>query len=427
LKRGLENLQLDELTEVYSFKSFLKVMEKLLNTNRNNRYSVVVWNVVHFKYVNEMFGMDFGDMILYQVARLFPNDYHSQCITGRIGNDIFISCFQKGRYSLDDIKAKLCYRVQDANEIIRIIMQAGIYDIEDNSHPAINICDRALIALNSIHGKYTDRVAFYEDTVRVALATEIQLLSDFLDGIKRNEFYTVIQPVFCIADNRISSGEVLVRWNHPSKGLIMPNVFITMLEETYLITMLDYYVWEEACKLIQQMQQKSMNPIPLSVNISRINLYNEDLGVKLDELLARYRIPHNLLRLEITESAYTDNPEQFLKIIFDLKKRGYFIIMDDLGNGYSSLKLIKDFPFHTLKIDKSLIDEVEISSRAKDIVSCIINMSKSLNMNVVAEGIENECQAICLRSLGCDYSQGFFYAKPLDQNTFLNAYVQKII
>jgi len=420
LKINVDELHIDELTKLYTFKSFLKLTEQLLVHNPKVKYMITVWHIVRFKFINELFGMETGDKILYEIARIFHNDADHDNLSGRIGNDIFICCCRKESYSLEDIKAKMNYHVNDKDQSYKIIMQAGVYFIEEQKLPVINMCDSALIALNSIRGNYYDQAAIYEEKKHNALATEIEIVSDLEDGIKKHQFYIMIQPVFRITDNVVTSGEVLVRWNHPRKGIIFPEKFIPLLENSNLITLLDQYVWEEACILIKEMQDRGMVPIPLSVNISRINLNYEDLGEKLDRLIERYKIPHDQLRLELTESAYMDNPKKFLRIIRDLKQRGFLVIMDDLGTGYSSLKLIKDFPFYAIKIDKSLIDEVESSRRACNIVCSVIKMSKLLNMKVIAEGIENHKQVECLKNMGCNYIQGFFYAKPLEIDSFFN-------
>lgn len=412
-------LIVDELTQVYSFRSFLTLAGELIAKSEKDECVVVVWDIEHFKMINDMFGIEAGDQVLRDVSHLFHENFHEGGVAGRIGGDRFVCCYKITDSDMGEIPKRLDYRMQVNGRSTKIVIQAGIYRIKDKETPVIHMCDRAILALGGIKGNYLRKYAIYEEGNRNELREDLRLSHDFQRGITDRQFYLVVQPVYHTESGEIASGEVLVRWEHPSLGLVNPGRFIPLLEKNYLIVKLDYYVWEESCRLIRQMMDDGKKVIPLSVNVSRTNLYFEDLVDRLIGLVEKYEVPRDMLRLELTESAYMDDPIRFMSVINRLHEYGFRILMDDFGTGYSSLRLIKDFPFHTLKIDKSLIDEIGDSERAINVVNCIVQMSKWLGMEVVAEGVETTAQSEQLQRIGCDYIQGFLYAKPLGIEEFL--------
>lgn len=409
----------DELTQVYNFRSFLRRTRYLLDQNAKVEYVVIVWDVERFKIVNDMFDMETGDQVLKDVARLFHKDLTEYGVVGRIGNDKFACCIPRESISEKAIIKRLNYRIAQDKKEINLIIQAGIYYVEDPYLSVIKMCDRAMIALNRIKGNYHERIAIYQEASHETMREGFDYIFDMEEGVKQRQFQIVVQPIFDVKTGFIASGEVLVRWEHPKYGLLMPGKFIPVFEQNYLIAQLDYYVWEEACRLLKKMELQS-NVVPLSVNISRMDFYLEDLVERLERLVNTYQVDRSMLRLEITESAYMDNPYQFMAVIQELIEKGYLIYMDDFGTGYSSLKLIKDIPFYVIKMDKSLVDEIGNSERAARLTDSIIKMSQMLGMKVIAEGIEANEQAACLHSMGCDYFQGYLYSKPVSETVFLN-------
>ncbi|MEG2174537.1 MAG: EAL domain-containing protein, partial [Oscillospiraceae bacterium] len=207
--------------------------------------------------------------------------------------------------------------------------------------------------------------------------------------------------------------EALVRWMHPAKGILAPVDFIPVFERNGFITKLDYYVWEQTCQWLHSWIEKGYTPFPLSVNVSRVNLYNPNLVEMLLELVNRYELEPALLNLELTESAYTDNPATMKKVMTQLQSHGFIVMMDDFGSGYSSLSLLKDIMIDVLKIDMRFLSVCEVPGRGENIIASVIRMAKWIGIPVIAEGAETAEQVDFLRSVGCDYVQGYYYARPM--------------
>ncbi len=422
---GLDNdIVYDELTGVLSFKSFLSEARRILDENPDTEYLLLVWDIERFKVVNDIFGMDMGDNVLRGLADTFRREILKSGIIGRIGGDKFVCLCIKDDISISHIEDKMKYTIETDTEKYRLFVQAGVYYIDDRDIPVIKMCDRALIALNSVKGIHTDKVEVYTETKREELITGQHLVSDMEKGIAGREFFVVIQPIYDVRTGAVAAGEVLVRWNHPKYGLLMPGRFVPVFEKNFMISKLDHFVWEEACRIIRDMIDQGVRVVPLSINVSRVNLYHNDLPDILDGLTAKYNIPREYLRVEITESAYMDNREQLIFTVNRLKAAGYDVMMDDFGTGYSSLNLLKDISFDLLKIDKKLIDEIVVSDRAGNVVSSVVKMAKWLGMSVVAEGVETGNQAAFLKNIGSDYIQGYLYSRPVDVKDFLQKCTQ---
>ena len=417
---SLENgMVYDELTGVLSFKSFLSETHRILDEDLDTEYMLLVWDIERFKVVNDIFGMDMGDKVLCDLVNTFRRDIFRSGIIGRVGGDKFISLCIKNDTTPSLIKDKMRYTIETDTEKYRLFVQAGVYYIEDRRIPVIKMCDRAIIALNSIKGIHTDRVAVYNETKREELVTWQHLVSDMEKGIANKEFFVVVQPIYDVKNGSVAAGEVLVRWQHPKYGLLMPGSFVPVFEKNFMINKLDHYVWEEACRIIRTMIDNGENVVPLSINVSRANLYYDDLVATLDGLVKKYNIPEGYLRVEITETAYMDNPQRLINTVNELKSKGYIVLMDDFGTGYSSLNLLKDLSFDILKVDKKLIDEIVTSDRASNVVSSVVKMAKWLGMSVVAEGVETSTQAVFLKNIGSEYIQGYLYSKPVSEQEFL--------
>ena len=411
----------DSLTGIFNFTTFIMETRTLLDCNPDTEYIIVVIDIDRFKVINEMFSMKKGDSVLRLVAENFSRFVKKRGGTyGRIGSDRFVCCYPKSMMDREEIESQLSFVIDSDDKKYHVYMRAGIYIINEPQIDVIKMCDRALMALKSIKREHNKKISIYSENERCNLMETQQLISDMESGIANKEFKIVVQPVYRVKDNTMASGEVLVRWEHPKLGFLAPGRFIPVFEKNYVVTKLDKYVWEETCILIRRMLDSPEGAIPLSVNVSRVDLLLEDVVSVFEELVSKYDIPHKYLRIEITESAYMDNPEKLVNTISDLKQHGFTVLMDDFGAGYSSLNTLKDLSFDVLKIDKKLIDEIDNSNKAGSVVISIIRMARWLGMKVVAEGIEKSSQANLLRNIGCDYLQGFLYSKPVDVDTFLD-------
>ena len=234
-------------------------------------------------------------------------------------------------------------------------------------------------------------------------------------ALEHGEFVMYLQPKYSISTAGVVGAEALVRWIHPEKGMLPPAEFISVFEKNGFIIKLDEYIWEQACKAIRGWIDSGVQPVPISVNISRVHLTDEKFIDVLDRLIEKYDIPKNMIETEITETVENAGDSEVIK---RLKERGYMLLMDDFGSGYSSLNMLKSTPFDVIKIDRDFFSEFMLSDRGKKIISHTISMSKDIGLDMVAEGVETKEQAEFLKNCGCDVAQGFYYSKPVPINDF---------
>ena len=275
--------------------------------------------------------------------------------------------------------------------------------------------DRAAIACRSINGSYQENIAFYDEKMRLALLEEQALCDDSRRAIHDGEFCVYYQPVYGIKTKKFVSAEALVRWNHPEKGMISPGKFVLVFEKNGFIAELDLYVLEQVCIYMKRRRDSGLPQFPISVNISRMSLYDPKLYDTISELTDRYEIDPKFFRIEITESAYNDNPTQLLETVGKLRGKCYPVLMDDFGSGYSSLNTLKDIPIDILKLDMKFMQGFEKNGKVGTIVTSVARMSKWLNIPLLAEGVETKAQFEFLSSIGCAYIQGFYFARPVPE------------
>ena len=408
----------DPLTNIYNRDAFLETVRLKLDDNPNIEYAIIEFNFDKFKAINEMLGNIHGDTILKHFAASMRKDLKNVGVFGRIEADHFACLIEVSM--LDELKItyQLDHCFDDLDLDYKVIIYGGVYIIKDRRLDATQLLDRANLALKENKHNYLHRLNYYDDIIHSNLLEEQTVLSQMQDALKRHEFKIYLQAIYSIEKRCITKAEALVRWDHPQKGLLYPNKFISIFEKNGFITELDYYVWEEACKYIRSRADRGLAPINISVNISRINIYRNDLADKIFDLTKKYKIKPEMLELEITESTYAQNPELLQEAIRKLKDKGFTVLMDDFGSAYSSLNALKDMNFDILKIDMKFLEDFETSRKSSNILSSIIKMAKSLNMKIVAEGVETTEQLHFLTNLNCDLIQGYLFSKPLTIDEF---------
>lgn len=408
----------DALTGIYNRTTFGKYTEQMIRANLEEQYVIICWDIARFKVINELFGSITGDRILKAIANEFIHTLTGVGTYGRLESDHFVICGPEDILVPETIQNMMEKCLSKIPINYNVIMYFGIYRIEDLNIPIDQMCDRAKLALNTVKGNYLKRYAYYDDVLRDALLEEQEIIGEMKRAMEEGQFSVYLQPIYSVTTEQPISAEALVRWNHPVKGQIAPTFFIPIFEKNGFITKLDIFVWEEVCKYLQYRKECGKKMIPISVNVSRINLYNPSLCEEIATLIRRYDLDPSMLRLEITESAYTDNPYQLIEAIKTLRAHEFTIAMDDFGSGYSSLNMLKDIAIDILKIDMNFIDDLQNSARAANVMTSIVRMAKWLNIPVVAEGVETKEQLDFLRGIGCDRIQGFYFAKPMPLEAF---------
>ncbi|MDD2648738.1 MAG: EAL domain-containing protein, partial [Eubacteriales bacterium] len=372
-----------------------------------------------FKLINETFGVGKGDELLKYIATLI-NQASRPIYAARFNADIFyVFVPHKEKYEPETFKMWYS-RVNEFSISMDIKLHCGIYEIDDSTLPASVICDRAQLAAEKNNGMYDVPFFVYDNSLRQRLLDEQFVTSNMRTALEEHQYQVYYQPKYDLNNERIAGAEALVRWIHPIKGFLSPGAFIPLFETNGFITELDKYVWERACSDIRRWIDSGLTPIAISVNVSRADIYNPALADILLGYLAKYNVPIRYLHLEITESAYTDNPSQIITAVSHLRRLGFVVEMDDFGSGYSSLNMLAEMPVDVLKLDMRFIQSETAKHSGKGILSFVISLAKWLDLAVVAEGVETGEQIATLRSMDCNYVQGFYYAKPMQQEAFEN-------
>lgn len=388
---------------------------KVISDNPDKEIAFIQFDVERFKLINETYGVETGDELLQFIndsLALICNNEQPFC---RLTADVFmiVTVFETKETLIDFI------RMVESNlsgyHGLEYRLVFGVCVVEDRTVHTRRHGDNASLVRQLIKGNALQNIGFFESNMKAKLKAKKSIEDDMHKALSNNEFVMFLQPKHSIRTGRIIGAEALARWFHPTKGIVSPADFIPVFEENGFIIKLDSFIWEEACKRIRSWIDAGIEPVPVSVNISREYIHSFDVKGKLLELVAKYNIPVPLLELEITESLDSAGIEQIVK---DLKASGFKMLMDDFGTGYSSLNMLKSTPFDVLKIDKSFLDEFMESNRGRKIIEHTILMSQDIGLDIIAEGVETSDQARFLSECGCDSAQGFYYSKPIPADEF---------
>lgn len=411
-------IQYDRLTGLYSKQYFYQQAGEVLLRNPDQQYDIICSDIENFKLINDVFGVKAGDRLLRGIGNAYAERLKGIGICGRLNSDQF-ACLLKHRDDYtDDMFIEASILTNGLLDIHNIVMKWGIYNVEDRSVSIEQICDRALLAARSIKGQYGKYFAIYDDTLRNQLLREQAITDSMESALSQNQFLVYLQPKYRIKDEVLVGAEALVRWNHPVWGFLSPAEFIPLFEKNGFITRLDRFVWEKACAVLHDWDERGYYPMSVSVNVSRADIYNEDLADTLVKIIEKYDLDPSRLHLEITESAYTENPKQIIDTVTTLREQGFVIEMDDFGSGYSSLNMLNDMPIDILKLDMKFIRSEMAKPKSQGILQFIINLASWMNLSVVAEGVETKAQLLRLTEIGCDYVQGYYFAKPMPCQEF---------
>lgn len=406
----------DTLTGIYNKVKFLEITHHMLMTKQEKKFVFVRFDVNRFQLINSFFGADTGDRLLVYIANQMRVYIKEQDIGtfGRIEADVFAFCIpfvneEQFATFIDKLKNTLKGFPLKYN----IAMTFGAYLIQDNTEDTSLMLDKAALASKQVKGNFIRDYAFYYKELSEELEKEQRITNVMVTALEEGQFQIFLQPKYNLQTKVPAGAEALVRWFQPDKGMISPGDFLPIFERNGFIIKLDYYVWEEACKLLRRWLDEGKNPLPISVNVSRVNIYNPGFIESICDLAEKYRLLKSLLELEITESAYSDNPTMMRESIKQLQEKGFIILMDDFGSAYSSLNILKDIEMDILKIDMKFMENAERPGRSQNIIASIIRMAKWLHLPVVAEGVEKLEQVEFLRKIGCEYVQGYYFAKPM--------------
>lgn len=423
----LNLFQKDRTTGLLSKEYFCQQAEKILRSNPDKTYDIICSDVENFKLINDAFGMQGGNKVLKTMGGICQKSTDTLGgICSRFHADQFVSMIEHTEGYSDELYEALTAETREKCGISNIVIKWGIYQTGDRKISVEQMCDWALQGARSIKGQYGRYYAFYDDKLRSEMLRDQAILDCMEEALEQGQFQVKLQPKYKAAGGLFTDAEALVRWCHPEWGMQSPAVFIPLFERNGFITKLDQYVWEKVCQLMQQWDKEGLEPVNISINVSRADVYNVNLVDTLLDLVKRYNIAPKRLHLEITESVYTESPEDIIQNVTRLREKGFVVEMDDFGSGYSSLNMLNRMPMDILKLDMQFIRTEMEMPESRRTLRYIIGLAHWLNLSVVAEGVETKEQLEHLRNLGCDYIQGYYLAKPMDPADFEELFRQQI-
>ena len=417
LRRLRYQEQFDTLTGIYIQNMFINRTQKMLKENPDKDFMILHFDIYQFQVYNSVFGRREGDKLLCHIADMLREmagheEHMTYC---RIEADSFCVCLPAAD---NEIIQKIMDWFQKDFQVYQrdynILANMGVYYVEDKTASIPAMIDHAKLASKECKGSYIQNYHTYTKEMGKSIQEAQSIVSEMERAMKEEQFVLYLQPKYGLAKYKLRGAEVLIRWLTP-EGMVSPGKFIPVFEKNGLIMKLDYYVWEQSCKLIRNWLDRGIEPFPISVNISRVSMYNPRIVEEIHELTVKYDVPPELFQLELTESAYTDNPESIKKAMQQLQEYGFMILMDDFGSGYSSLNVLKDISVDILKLDMKFMSAAgsENQKRSESIVANVIRLAKDLELPVIAEGVEEKEQVEFLSSVGCEYVQGYYFARPM--------------
>lgn len=414
----------DDLTGGYNRTGFIRMAENVLyNAKKKSDYALMFFDIKNFKATNELFGIGGGDNILRDFYQRIGKVWNPS-VSARLDTDHFVCLLPQSHINMDTLSQDLKLNVQLGGRAMKLYGYCGIYHVEDDDVSVTSMIDRAKLAEESILSDHMQPYVVFDDSMRRKYVNQMELMGEYESAIANDEFKVYYQPVVEASSGNLISAEALVRWIHPQRGMVSPADFIPALENGGHISKLDWFITNRVAELSRERHQAGEPVVPVSVNLSWMDFYDEDMMQGLVELLGSDRVRVGDIRLEITETSYAALESDREGILDQLRKLGSPILLDDFGSGFSSFGMLKRYNFDILKLDMTFTRQIETSPKTCTIITGIIQMVHHLGIKVIAEGAETEAQVKFLRDNGCDYIQGYYFSKPLPEEDFL-AYIQK--
>ena len=411
----------DALTGLLNKEGFYLRGKEYLDRHQSEHPKVVFLNVENFKLINDLFGVQVGDSFLQYLAEVIRGQCADSDVVGsRYEADHFVVLTTE---SVEAITAKveaLCKKADDYNLDIITEISAGVYEIRDPNRSLRIMCDRAHLAADSIKNNHLVQVTVYDDFHRQNLIREQRIISEMNNALNQKQFKAYFQPKYDMRNDQVIGAEALVRWEHPEKGTIPPGAFIPVFEKNGFVGKLDLYIYEETCAFLKRCMDAGIPLHPVSINLSRVGFYNPNLCSSLCEIADKYQVPRKYLELEVTETAYTNDCKAIFSVLEKLREEGFRILMDDFGSGYSSLNMLKEAPIDEIKLDMRFLSADDPYGRAENILHMVIAMGNQMKLSVIAEGVETQSQKDMLQNFACNKAQGYYYAKPMKMDEYIN-------
>lgn len=411
----------DQLTGLYNKQFFYRYAVQMDVYHKDDPTDAILMNINHFHTINDRYGKNHGDEILRSIGNnVLSAVQKSGGIACRSEADTFlIYCPHRDDYEALLEEVSVCSE-EDVESGNRVHLRMGVYSCADKGLDIERRFDRAKLSSDKIKGSFTRAIGIYDDSMHEEELLAEKLIEGFSAAIREKQFMVYYQPKVNVSAEEpfLSSAEALVRWQHPELGMVSPGTFIPLFEKNGLIQTLDNYVWEEAAAQIRDWKNRHDITVPVSVNVSRIDMHDPDLVSKLQQIIEKNGLGYHDLLLEITESAYTEDSDQMIEKVKQLRKIGFRIEMDDFGSGYSSLNMLSTLPIDALKLDMQFVRNAFKERKDTRLLETMIQLAEAFEVPTVAEGVETAEQAFTLKAMGCDIIQGYYFSRPLPADEF---------
>ncbi len=415
----IQNTSKDELTGLLTKDFFYQFCERYDKYYPDEKMDAVAFNINNLGLINEINGRAYGTEIIQKIAEAIKVLLNMTVGMACRFSDTFY-LYIEHKDNCEEILTKFLNEFNSIFKNSRSRLVCGVNPIVDKKVDVYRRFERAMMACNSLKNNYNTNISFYDAELHKKELFENCLVSDVETSLTNKNFIVYYQPKYNITGlrPRLSSAEALIRWKHPEFGMISPGVFIPLMEENGLVSRLDHFVWQEAAAQVRRWRDQYNITIPVSVNLSRIDIYDPNLENNFLKLVRDNGLKPTDIMLEVTESAYTDNSDQIIQVVESLRSKGFFIEMDDFGSGYSSLNMLSELPIDALKLDMKFIKNIAKNEKALHMVELMMEIAEFLKVSVVAEGVETEEQCKLLKQMKCDVIQGFYFSKPIPPEEF---------
>ena len=412
----------DGLTGLPTLYKFRKDVEETLKKNKNTTYAIVHMDINKFKYINDTLGYDVGDDLLREISKTVSTEPFDIVFMGRVSADNFVLLMtyvneEQIRENLIRLNDSFLKKIKFCSIGKSTFIISGVAVIE-YGQDVMSVIDNANVARKSIKKQSETTCCFYDEKLEKQAVLELDICNSMQQALDDKEFVMYLQPKVNLDNNQIVGAEALTRWRRKNGVMMVPDQFIPLFEKNGFILQLDFYIYECACKTIRKWIDEDIEPVPISVNVSRVHLNSDDFVDEVLKLVDQYKVPHEYFEFELTESIFLDNPETAISTMRRLREEKFMVSIDDFGAGFSSLNLLRDMATDVLKLDKEFFGKGDMKQEEKIIVSSITNMAKQLKMKVLSEGVETEAQSEFLKEIACDMAQGYLFSRPMPEPEF---------
>ena len=418
IKRMKHDIEIDALTGIYNRDSFITNVTRLLQENRDIRYSMVCFDISGFRMINELFNVETGDVVLKTAAAYFRTVSGKRGIAGSLSADRFALCIPKDSLDIELLIQGLDGLMRSMALYRDLRFYAGVYHIDNIYLSVAQMIDRAHLALKRIKGLGKERFAVYDDALRNTLVEEQMVNREMELALESGQFVVYMQPIYDMSTNQLIGAETMPRWVHPTKGIIEPDHFLPIFEKNGFITKLDRYIWEKVSSFISEERYRGLNVLPVEIILSKVHLYDPGFTDYLISITRQHEVEADKLLIGVTEDAYNDNPQMLIKVLKKLQTNGFKIVLDDFGREHGSLNLLRVLPADYLKVNASFIKDVP-SGKPDLIVESFVKMAEAMDMQLFIGGVETEAEADLIRRAGCSLISGYGHAKPMPADEYI--------